>query len=1019
MLAAPASSEQVQVPALFKLMIERIPGFVWATDRELRLTAGFGAGLAALNVEPNQFVGKTIFEYFQSNDENLPGVAVHRRALRGEVVDYEDVFLGRVFRAHIEPLLDEANNVIGCLGFAQDITEQKQAEDGLRRSEARLRSVVDNAPVQVTTVDRAGTILFINRPVPGLTLEDVVGKSVYGFLQPEYCNQGKECIEQVFRTGETVVNESMATGPHGTRSWYETRLGPVKVDGQVVAVTLVSSDITERKQADAALRESEERFRRVFEDGPLGVALVGLDGRIKDVNRRFCEMLGYSEQEIIDLGIPGISHPDDVESDRQFGLQLVRGEIPSYTINKRYVRKDGHVIWGQLTASMMHDAESRPTHIIAMIEDITDRKQAEERVQQSEQRMRLHVERTPLAVIEWNLELTVTKWNPAAVRVFGYTEEEALGRHFAFVVPPEVREHLDHLWAGLRAKKGGERSTNENITKDGRTILCEWYNTPLVNAEGQVVGFASLAEDITERKRAEQESARNRAMLEAAIDSLPFEFFAIGPDGRYSMQNAVGERYAGHLIGKRPEDACSDEATLSLWLDNNRRAFAGEKVEGEVAFPVRGESRSFYNVIAPIQDGDRIGGILGVNIDITDRKRAEAALRQAHDELEERVKDRTAELREANEVLQSEVEQRRRAEEALRQSYEELRQSQATLDAFFSASTAVLNIVDDEFRYVKTDKLTPTYFGRDPQSIAGKSVTDLAPQFVEQYGAMLQRVMETGEPVDNVEVYSPVPSRSGQMAYWRASYFAIPLSNGKRGYGVVGVEITDMKQAEEKLKAEQRALHRMVLANDHERRLITYELHDGVAQQLMGALMVLDSEESRPGGKSREAEATHAEGLDTLRRASSELRRVMKRLRTPVLDRFGLAEAIADVASQLRSIAGAPEIEYNHAVKFKRLEPTLENSMFRIAQEAMTNACRHSQSEKLRVKLTQKGDEVTLEVRDWGLGFDQNAVQENRFGLEAIRERSRLLGGKLSIKSKPGQGTTVRVKFTVIEADDE
>ena len=121
----------------------------------------------------------------------------------------------------------------------------------------------------------------------------------------------------------------------------------------------------------------------------------------------------------------------------------------------------------------------------------------------------------------------------------------------------------------------------------------------------------------------------------------------------------------------------------------------------------------------------------------------------------------------------------------------------------------------------------------------------------------------------------------------------------------------------------------------------------------------------------------------------------------------------------MRLAPGAPEIEYRHAVKFQRLEPTLENSLFRIAQEAMTNACRHSKSEKVHVKLTQKGDDVTLEVRDWGIGFDQDTVQENRFGLEGIRERCRILGGELSIKSKPGEGTVVRVTFPVLEATDE
>ena len=232
-------------------------------------------------------------------------------------------------------------------------------------------------------------------------------------------------------------------------------------------------------------------------------------------------------------------------------------------------------------------------------------------------------------------------------------------------------------------------------------------------------------------------------------------------------------------------------------------------------------------------------------------------------------------------------------------------------------------------------------------------------------------------------------------------------------------DVTERRQAEAKLKAEQRALRRMVLASDHERHLITYELHDGVAQQLLGAMIYLESQEPPKGRKSKAAETAYREGMEALRRAASEIRRVMNRLRTPVLDKFGLAEAIEDVAAQLRLTPEAPEIEYRHAVKFKRLEPTLENSLFRIAQEAMTNACRHSQSEKVRVKLTQKGDDVTLEVRDWGIGFDQDTVQENRFGLEGIRERCRILGGKLSIKSQPGKGTVVQVKFPVIEATDE
>ena len=117
------------------------------------------------------------------------------------------------------------------------------------------------------------------------------------------------------------------------------------------------------------------------------------------------------------------------------------------------------------------------------------------------------------------------------------------------------------------------------------------------------------------------------------------------------LQNAVSRRHAGVAIGRRPEDCAPDEYTRQLWLDNNRRAFAGERVEGEVEAHLGGETRTYYNIISPIREDGTVCGILGVNVDITERKRADEALKKAHDELEQRVEERTAELSEANENL--------------------------------------------------------------------------------------------------------------------------------------------------------------------------------------------------------------------------------------------------------------------------------------------------------------------------------------------------------------------------------
>ncbi|MEE8578221.1 MAG: PAS domain S-box protein, partial [candidate division Zixibacteria bacterium] len=139
-----------------------------------------------------------------------------------------------------------------------------------------------------------------------------------------------------------------------------------------------------------------------------------------------------------------------------------------------------------------------------MLRQISERIGAEEYVRESERRLFSHLQNTPIAAIEWNLGFEVVEWNAAAEGVFGYTKDEALGRHAAgLLVPESAKEHVNQVWNGLLENTGGLHSTNENVTNDGRTIVCEWNNTPLADESGRVFGVASLVQDITERKRAE------------------------------------------------------------------------------------------------------------------------------------------------------------------------------------------------------------------------------------------------------------------------------------------------------------------------------------------------------------------------------------------------------------------------------------------------------------------------------------------------------------------------------------
>ncbi|HKU27155.1 MAG TPA: PAS domain-containing protein [Candidatus Sulfotelmatobacter sp.] len=164
------------------------------------------------------------------------------------------------------------------------------------------------------------------------------------------------------------------------------------------------------------------------------------------------------------------------------------------------------------TKGPYRDAHGEIIGLLGISRDITERKQAEEEIRQSQQKLGIHFQHTPLAVVEWDLDFRVAAWNPSAERIFGYSRQEALGQHARFIVPTQYWPQVDQVWQALLHQKGGARSTNDNLTKDGRTISCEWYNTPLVDESGKVLGVASLVQDVTERVALEDRLRQSQKM---------------------------------------------------------------------------------------------------------------------------------------------------------------------------------------------------------------------------------------------------------------------------------------------------------------------------------------------------------------------------------------------------------------------------------------------------------------------------------------------------------------------------
>ena len=165
--------------------------------------------------------------------------------------------------------------------------------------------------------------------------------------------------------------------------------------------------------------------------------------------------------------------------------------------------------------------DNKPVGLRGIIIDMTERKLAENKIKESQQRLSSHLNNTPLGSIFWNINFKVIEWNSSAEQIFGYSKEEALGKHpYKLIVPKEIQGQIDDIFNHLLTQTGGSRSINENVTKDGKRILCDWYNVAITDLDGKVTGVASLVDDITEQKKTERKLKESRNQLRSLAERL-------------------------------------------------------------------------------------------------------------------------------------------------------------------------------------------------------------------------------------------------------------------------------------------------------------------------------------------------------------------------------------------------------------------------------------------------------------------------------------------------------------------
>jgi two-component system sensor histidine kinase DegS len=305
--------------------------------------------------------------------------------------------------------------------------------------------------------------------------------------------------------------------------------------------------------------------------------------------------------------------------------------------------------------------------------------------------------------------------------------------------------------------------------------------------------------------------------------------------------------------------------------------------------------------------------------------------------------------------------------------------------------------------------------GYGEEELLTKSIPDIHPP--EEFANDLERFQAAAEGRVSINEDRPVLRKDGSIFFADITGHRI-VYRGRPCLLALFRDITERKQSQETLERERRTLKHMLEASDHERRLISYDIHDGLAQDLAGAIMQFQIYAHARQANPNDAAKAFDTGMAMLQQSHIETRRLISGVRPPILDESGVVAAIVHLVYDPAFEQG-PKIEFRNRVRFKRLAPILENVIYRIVQEGLTNARKHSKSKEILVSLKQRGDRLRIEIRDWGMGFDPETVQENRFGLEGIRERARLLGGTCKIKSKPGKGAAIVVELPVAERRQE
>jgi len=413
------------------------------------------------------------------------------------------------------------------IGINFDITHQKLTEQALRESQQFVQTLLDTLPVYVFWKNRESVFLGCNQTLATLmglssseSFTNTTGQG-FGYTSQELASYQQDDRE-VMATGKPKLHiEETMTLPNGQTLWIETHKAPLRdYVGNIIGVVGIFQDITEQKEAAESLRLSEERFRTVFENAPIGMAIISLQGEILSANQALCQFLGYEAEELVGYVVADLTSEQSKALTENYLEEFLKNEREQMRLEKCYLTRQGKPVWGLVALSLVRDREGHPLFLIKQVQDITERKQAEQALKESQYFIQTVIDTIPLPLFWKNQDSVFLGCNWPLARLLNLQDPQEIVGKTDFDLSPIEEQAIAYRLGDQRVIESGQAELNveeNHLLENGELQWIETHKAPLRDANQTVMGVVGVFQDITDRKNYEFQLQEKNQELQSLL----------------------------------------------------------------------------------------------------------------------------------------------------------------------------------------------------------------------------------------------------------------------------------------------------------------------------------------------------------------------------------------------------------------------------------------------------------------------------------------------------------------------